>query len=139
TKGPAQTAVRLGAVVAAPKVEEPKVEATSPETMKDEKSDEKDGEGKSKEPKEEKGPGWTVAPAGYELRLRMSGLLWPEAADRLAHAAAVAREGVGNGQVIVFADSPTFRAAALGTTRIFENAVVCGPGMGANAPITPAR
>ncbi|MFH0981494.1 MAG: M14 family metallopeptidase [Planctomycetota bacterium] len=98
-----------------------------------------DGSKKEAHPaQEEKGkPGWTVAPPGYELRLRMSGLLWPEAADRLAHSAYVTRERIGSGQVILFASSPTFRAAALGTTRVFANAVVCGPGMGAAHPIRP--
>jgi len=81
--------------------------------------------------------GWTIAPPGYELRLRMSGLLWPEAADRLAHTAYMTRERVGAGQVILFASSPTFRAAALGTTRILANALVCGPGMGAEQTIKP--
>ncbi|MBK7403678.1 MAG: peptidase [Phycisphaerales bacterium] len=79
--------------------------------------------------------GWCTIPAGKELRLRMSGLLWPEAAHRIANAAAVTREGVGRGQIILFADSPTFRAASLGTTRVFMNAAVYGPGLGASAPI----
>ncbi|KAA0212874.1 MAG: peptidase [Leptolyngbya sp. PLA3] len=79
--------------------------------------------------------GWCTIPAGKELRLRMSGLLWPEAAHRIANSAAVTREGVGRGQIILFADPPTFRAASLGTTRVFLNAVVYGPGMGASAPI----
>ncbi len=82
-------------------------------------------------------PGWTIAPPGFEMRLRMSGLLWPEAADRLANAAYVTRESVGAGQLILFAADPTFRAAALGTSRIFANAIVLGPGMGASEPIKP--
>jgi hypothetical protein len=82
-------------------------------------------------------PGWTIAPPGYEMRLRMSGLLWPEAANRLANAAYVTREGLGSGQLILFASEPTFRAAALGTIRLFANAVVYGPGMGASHPIEP--
>jgi hypothetical protein len=83
------------------------------------------------------GSGWTLAPPGYELRLRMSGLLWPEAADRLAHSAYVTRETVGTGQVILFASWPTFRAGALGTARVLSNAMVYGPGMGASQPIKP--
>jgi hypothetical protein len=55
-------------------------------------------------------PGWTIAPPGFEMRLRMSGLLWPEAADRLANAAYVTRESVGAGQLILFASDPTFAA-----------------------------
>jgi hypothetical protein len=44
---------------------------------------------------------------------------------------------VGSGQLILFAEDPTFRAAALGTSRIFANAVILGPGMGASEPIKP--
>ncbi|MBL8747003.1 MAG: peptidase [Phycisphaerae bacterium] len=113
----------------APAAEEPerksKPEGEKPD--KDEKSDKP----------EKPSPGWLVAPPGSELRLRMSGLLWPEAADRLAHSAYVTQESVGAGQIILFNESPTFRAAARGSTRVFMNAVVCGPGMGASAPITP--
>jgi hypothetical protein len=82
-------------------------------------------------------PGWTIAPPGFEMRLRMSGLLWPEAADRLANAAYVTRESLGAGQLILFASDPTFRGAALGTSRIFANAITMGPGMGASEPIKP--
>ncbi len=99
--------------------------------------DGKDDGDKDKKEKKPPAPGWTLAPPGYELRLRMSGLLWPEAADRLAHSAFLTRERVGNGQVILFASSPTFRAAALGTQRIMANALVYGPGMGASVPIKP--
>jgi hypothetical protein len=82
-------------------------------------------------------PGWTIAPPGYELRLRMSGLLWPEAAERLANSAYLTREQIKAGQVICFAASPMFRAGAVGTTRLFTNAVVFGPGLGASQPIVP--
>ncbi|RKZ08455.1 peptidase, partial [bacterium] len=37
-------------------------------------------------------PGWIIAPPGYELRVRMSGLLWPEAVQRIANSACLARE-----------------------------------------------
>jgi hypothetical protein len=82
-------------------------------------------------------PGWVVAPPGYELRLRMSGLLWPEAAERIANSACVARDEVGDGQVILFATNPLFRASTPGTERLFINAVICGPGMGTEQPIRP--
>mgnify|MGYP001816194157 CR=1 FL=1 len=82
-------------------------------------------------------PGWTVAPPGYELRVRMSGLLWPEAAERIANSACVARDDVGDGQVILFATNPLFRASTPGTERLFINAVICGPGMGTEQPIGP--
>lgn len=93
------------------------------------KTDEADDEKKSIP------PGWTIAPPGYELRLRMSGLLWPEAVQRIANSACVAREGVGDGQVILFASDPNFRATTPGTERLFINAVVCGPGMGTTQAI----
>jgi hypothetical protein len=102
-----------------------------------EKSDEAKGGDKGGDTKGAPKPGWSVAPPGHELRLRMSGLLWPEAADRVVHSAYVTREAVGAGQVILFADSPTFRGAAGGTARVFANAVVLGPGMGASQPIKP--
>jgi hypothetical protein len=81
--------------------------------------------------------GWGPAPAGSDLRLRMSGLLWPEAALRIANTPFVTRERKGNGQVILFATPPTFRAATLGTTRVLLNAVIYGPGFGARHPIEP--
>ena len=102
--------------------------ATAPAKKAAKKADDKDGE---------TAPGWTIAPPEHELRLRMSGLLWPEAANRLANAAYMTREGIGSGQLILFASEPNFRAAALGTMRIFANAVVYGPGMGASHPIEP--
>ncbi len=102
------------------------------DAKKDEKKDDKK-EDKKEEPK----PGWLLAPPGYELRLRMSGLLWPEAADRIAHSAYCTQERIGRGQVVLFAGDPTFRAAARGTTRLFSNAIVLGPGMGASPPIRP--
>jgi hypothetical protein len=44
---------------------------------------------------------------------------------------------MGRGQVILFATSPTFRASARGMSRVFLNAVVCGPGFGAAQPVRP--
>jgi hypothetical protein len=125
-----QTPVRLGFFNTAP----PKPPETNAPSA--------GAEGKDKDKKKDKddakpAPGWTIAPLGFEMRLRMSGLLWPEAADRLANAAYVTRESVGTGQVILFASDPTFRAAALGTSRIFANAITLGPGMGASEPIKP--
>lgn len=81
--------------------------------------------------------GWCAPPEGAQLHLRMSGLLWPEAAQRLANAAAVTREPLGRGQVILFAAPPTFRASSRGTMRIFMNALIHGPGFGAAHPINP--
>ena len=68
--------------------------------------------------------GWAPVPEDHELRVRTGGLLWPEARERIAHGAWVARERVGDGQVILFAHEPAFRAAQLGAMRILENALI---------------
>ena len=81
--------------------------------------------------------GWSVLPENTRLRLRMSGLLWPEAAMRIANSAYVTRERVGNGQVICFAGQPNFRGATRGTERLLANAMILGPGMGADHPVRP--
>jgi hypothetical protein len=81
--------------------------------------------------------GWSVVPPNTELRLRMSGLLWPEAAMRIANSAYVTRERVGNGQVICFASQPNFRGATRGTERLLTNAMILGPGLGARHPVGP--
>lgn len=66
--------------------------------------------------------------------LHLSGLLWPEAAGRIAHSAYALRESIGRGQAILFAANPLFRGYALATRRLFINAVVLGPGMGTRYP-----
>lgn len=81
--------------------------------------------------------GWAATPPGTDLYLRMSGLLWPEAAHRLANAAYLTRESVGSGQVILFADSPNFRASTLASARLLMNAIVYGPGFGAKPVVRP--
>ena len=63
-------------------------------------------------------------------RLHLGGLLWPEAAGRLAHTAYVTREGIGRGQAILFLNEPEFRGWTLGTRRLLTNAVLYGPGLG---------
>jgi hypothetical protein len=60
----------------------------------------------------------------------MSGLLWPEAAQRIANSAFLTRERKGLGQIIMFSGEPIFRGATLGTNRLLLNAIVYGPGMG---------
>ncbi len=133
--------VLMGAIVPSTKPPEAKKEEKKDDAKKaeDKKSDDKsDKDDKKKDDKkDEPKPGWLLAPPGFELRLRMSGLLWPEAADRIAHSAYCTQEHIGSGQIILFANSPTFRGCARGSTRLFMNAVVCGPGMGASHPIKP--
>ncbi len=78
---------------------------------------------------------WAPVPAGQAIRVRMSGLLWPEARTRIASSAWVTRESVGRGQVILFAHAPAFRAAQLGAMRVLENALLLGPGLGTRQPV----
>ncbi len=63
-------------------------------------------------------------------RLHLGGLLWPEAAGRLARTAYCTREEVGRGQAILFLDEPTFRGWTLDTRRLLLNAILYGPGLG---------
>ncbi len=63
-------------------------------------------------------------------QLHLGGLLWPEAAGRLARTAYLVRESRGRGQVILFASDPAFRGYAFATQRLLMNAIVWGPGMG---------
>lgn len=83
----------------------------------------------------EKMIGWSTVPAGKDLYIRMSGLVWPEAAQRISNAAYLTRESKGNGQIIFFADSPNFRGATKGTARLLLNAIVYGPGLGTSPAI----
>ena len=68
-------------------------------------------------------------------KIRLAGLLWPEANHRLAYASYLVRERVGRGQVISFAESPFFRAQYHGTARLFLNAIFFGPGFGTSQPV----
>ncbi len=63
-------------------------------------------------------------------QMHLGGLLWPEGAARMAHTAYATREGVGRGQVILFAANPVFRRWMKDTERMFMNAVLLGPGLG---------
>ncbi|MFT7484924.1 MAG: hypothetical protein ACI9F9_000770, partial [Candidatus Paceibacteria bacterium] len=67
--------------------------------------------------------------------LRLAGLLWPEARERIADSAYLTRESKGNGQIILFAGIPALRGYHLSTGRLFANAVIYGPGLGAGQPI----
>jgi hypothetical protein len=108
--------------------------ANAPEPLKPADPAEKHSPIKASEPAR---IGWCSLPEGYELHLRLSGLFWPEAGQRLAHSAAITRESLGRGQVILFAGSPTFRAATRGTARLLANAMVYGPGLGTAATVKP--
>jgi hypothetical protein len=135
--GAVQTAVRLGALVPAPAAPKPAEPEKKEPAAKSAQGDTKDCDSKDEKAPPKPRAGWAPLPEGHEMRLRMSGLLWPEAAERLASAAYLTRESVGRGQVILFASSPTFRAGSLGTARLFTNAMVYGPGLGASHPIRP--
>ncbi len=67
-------------------------------------------------------------------RLRLSGLVWPEARERIGDAAWCTVERRGAGQVILFAAPPTFRGWFRANARLLSNAVVYGPGAGASLP-----
>ncbi|MHC4376512.1 MAG: M14 family zinc carboxypeptidase [Planctomycetota bacterium] len=67
--------------------------------------------------------------------LRLGGLLWPEGRERLEYGAYATVENVGAGQLILFATDPVFRGYHLGTARLFSNAVVYGPGLGARPAV----
>jgi hypothetical protein len=73
-----------------------------------------------------------LAPAA---RLRLSGLLWPEARAAWAGSSWVAVESAGSGQVILFATPPAMRLLFRGAARMLGNAMVLGPAMGASQPI----
>ncbi|RVU31904.1 peptidase [Rheinheimera riviphila] len=79
--------------------------------------------------------GWSTLPAGQDVRVRMSGLLWPEAAQRVTNTAYLTREAKGNGQIIMFAGQPVVRGGTKGTERLLLNAIVYGPGLGAEPAI----
>lgn len=124
-KRPAQAPVRLGVFVPASEAASTSPESTTP--ANDENGDDAD----AKQPRY----GFAPAPEDMEPRLRMSGLLWPEAAQRLMNTAFVTRESAGAGQVILFAAPPVFRGATLGTARLFHNALIFGPGCGTDQPL----
>jgi len=67
--------------------------------------------------------------------LRLSGLLWPGARERLADTAYATVELIGQGQLILFATDPTYRMWLPGVQRLFLNAILLGPGMGTSQPL----
>jgi hypothetical protein len=125
-KRPTQAPVRFGVYVDAPN--EPEASTLA--------KDENDNESSDTEKKTAR-RGFAPAPIDTEPRLRMSGLLWPEAAQRLMNTAYLTRDSVGSGQVILFASPPTFRGTTFGTTRLLHNALIYGPGCGTSQPVRP--
>ncbi len=79
--------------------------------------------------------GWSTIPTGHKLTVRMSGLLWPEAAQRVANSAYLTRERLGRGQIILFSGEPNFRGSARGSNRLLLNAIVYGAGLGTSAKV----
>ena len=75
-------------------------------------------------------PAETVGEFAGAGDLRVSGLLWPEAKQRLALTCYMARESIGSGQVIAFLGNPYYRAYFHGTARLLANAILLGPGAG---------
>jgi hypothetical protein len=69
-----------------------------------------------------------------QKNLRLSGLLWPEARERIADTAYATTESVGRGQIILFASDPTYRTWLSAQQRLFLNACLLGPGLGTSPP-----
>ena len=65
-------------------------------------------------------------------RVRLGGLLWPEARRRVADSAWLTRASAGRGQVVLFASSPVYRGGWRRAARLLGNAVLIGPGAGAD-------
>ena len=78
---------------------------------------------------------WSSIPPGKDINVRMSGLVWPEAAQRIANSAYLTRERMGRGQIILFAGEPNFRGSTRGTNRLWLNALIYGAGLGASSKI----
>ena len=80
-------------------------------------------------------PVQTPVRMGEAEGLRLSGLLWPEARERIADSAYLTVERLGRGQVILFADDPTYRMWFAGQQRLLKNAILLGPGLGTDQPV----
>jgi zinc carboxypeptidase len=81
-----------------------------------------------------KAPVTTAVRLDPSASLRLGGLLWPEARARLADSAWLTVERRGRGQIVLFSAPPAFRGYHLASARLFANAVVLGPGLGADLP-----
>ena len=82
-----------------------------------------------------KNPALSPARLAPAKDLRLGGLLWPEAKERIANGAWATRERLGNGQVILFATQPNFRGYFRGSERLLLNAIFYGPGLGARTAV----
>jgi hypothetical protein len=71
-------------------------------------------------------PGEVVLRYADEMRLRLSGYLWPEVPRRLAGTPYLWTERVGAGRVIAFAGDPNFRDLWRGLLPLFANALFLG-------------
>ncbi|MFQ5719696.1 MAG: M14 family zinc carboxypeptidase [Acidobacteriota bacterium] len=60
-------------------------------------------------------------------RLRMAGVVWPEARDRLAGTPWLVREKHGRGTIVLFASDPVFRGAWDGLRALFTQVVLVEP------------
>ncbi len=63
----------------------------------------------------------------FAFENKLSGISAPQDEQRSNGAPYVLKEKVGSGQVILFADDPTFRLAWQGLARVFLNAILLGP------------
>jgi hypothetical protein len=81
-----------------------------------------------------KEPALTVGRFADGAKLRLAGLLWPEARSRWAKTSYLTREARGKGQIILFATPPNFRGYFAGAEQLLINAFIFGPGMGAEIP-----
>jgi hypothetical protein len=70
-----------------------------------------------------------------EQKVRLAGLVWPEARERWGKTAWLTRERKGKGQVIMFATLPNFRGYFHGAERLLLNAMFLGPGLGTRRTI----
>ena len=61
-------------------------------------------------------------------QLHLAGLIWPEAAQRLAGSPWLVRETHGRGRIILFAGEPCFRGAWDGLRSVLMNALLMEPG-----------
>ncbi len=80
-------------------------------------------------------PSHTPARMAKVEDLRLGGLLWPEAKNRISEGSWATQERVGNGQVILFATQPNFRGYFRGAERLLLNAIFYGPGLGTNTSV----